>query len=104
MTGQRFESVWDALADTPEEAENLRVRSYLMRAITAKLDEFGWSQAVAASNLGSTQPRISDLVNGKIHKFSLDKLVNLASGVGLHVVVQTVDVNEGDHSDRAVPC
>lgn len=86
-TNQRFGSVWDALADTPAEAENLRVRSALMREIRLRIDRFGWSQRVAAQNLGVTQPRISDLVNGKIDKFSIDTLINMAGSVGLRVDV-----------------
>ncbi|MBF6248854.1 XRE family transcriptional regulator, partial [Nocardia elegans] len=49
---QEFASVFDALADTPAESENLKVRSQLMRAIRDRIDEFGWSQRVAATNLG----------------------------------------------------
>lgn len=81
---QRFTSVWDAIADTPEEAANLRARADLILAIEAKLDEFGWSQTTAAANLGLTQPRVSDLVRGKISRFSLDTLVNIAARLGLH--------------------
>ncbi|MCZ4561209.1 XRE family transcriptional regulator [Rhodococcus sp. IEGM 1401] len=84
---QRFASVWDALSDTPAEAENLKVRSALMIKIKERIDEFGWSQTVAARNLGVTQPRISDLKTGKIDRFSVDNLINMAGTVGLTVSV-----------------
>lgn len=80
----RYDTVWDAVADTPEEAANLRARADLMLAIEDRLAEFGWSQTHAARNLGITQPRVSDLLRGKINLFSLDALVNLAARLGLH--------------------
>jgi len=99
MSTQRYDSVWDGLADTPEEAENLKARSALMTAINDRIDEFGWSQHVAAQNIGLTQPRVSDLRRGKIGKFSLDALLNLATKVGLTV---TFDIHpEGEpHADQ----
>ena len=81
-------SVWDDIADTPEEAENLKVRAALIRAIRGRVTEIGWSQAAAAQNLGLTQPRMSDLFRGKISKFSLDALVDVASKLGIHVRVE----------------
>lgn len=98
---QKFASVWDALADTPAEAENLRVRSQLMAAITKRINEFGWSQRVAATNLGVTQPRISDLYTGKIQKFSVDTLINMAGPVGI-VVELSLSATETpcDNQDR----
>ena len=86
-----YNSVFDALADTPAEAENLKVRSQLLQAISDRIDEFDWSQQTAARNLGVTQPRISDLKTGKLSRFSLDTLVNLATQVGLAVKVCVVD-------------
>lgn len=81
-------SVWDDIADDREEAENLKIRAALMRAIRARVTDMGWSQTVAADNLGLTQPRVSDLFRGKISKFSLDALVDIASKVGVHVRVE----------------
>jgi predicted XRE-type DNA-binding protein len=81
-------SVWDDIADSPEEAENLKVRAALIRAIRTRVNEIGWSQSAAAENLGLTQPRLSDLSRGKISKFSLDALVDIASKLGIHVRVE----------------
>ncbi|WP_280505831.1 helix-turn-helix domain-containing protein [Nocardia farcinica] len=89
-----YASVFDAITDTPAQAENLRVRALLMHAIGERIDEFGWSQRVAANNLGVTQPRISDLKNGKLSRFSVDVLVNLATRVGLTVQVNVVATDE----------
>jgi len=80
--------VWDAIADTPEEAANLRVRSELMDKITALIEENGWTQVEAAKRCGVTQPRISDLLRGRISRFSLDALVNIATALGCRVHVE----------------
>ena len=83
-----FESVWDAIADTPEEAANLRVRSELMDKITALIEQKGWTQAEAARQSGVTQPRMNDLLRGRISRFSLDALVNVAASLGRRVHVE----------------
>jgi predicted XRE-type DNA-binding protein len=67
------------------EAENLRLRSQLMREIDAYFRESGMTQATAAKALGLTQPRLNALLKGKLHQFSLDALVNIASNAGLNV-------------------
>ena len=84
---ERYASVWDAIADTPEEAANLRVRAELMDKITAIIEESGWTQSEAADHCGVTQPRINDLLRGRISRFSLDALVNIASALGKRVQV-----------------
>jgi predicted XRE-type DNA-binding protein len=86
-TIQSFDSVWDAIADTPEEAANLSLRSDLMDKITKILKENGWTQAEAATRCGVTQPRVNDLLRGRISRFSLDALVNIASALGRRVTV-----------------
>lgn len=84
----RFASVWDALADTAEEAANLKVRAELMRKIAALVQDKGWTQAVAAEHCGISQPRINDLLRGRIGRFSLDALVNIAAALGQQVHVE----------------
>lgn len=85
MSKQEFQSVWDAIEDTSEGAENMKLRSALLSALKAHLARTGMSQAQAAKLFGVTQPRISDLVRGKINLFGLDALVNMAAAAGLHV-------------------
>lgn len=85
---QSYDSVWDAIADTPLEAANLRVRSELIDKITAIVEKRGWTQAAAAKHCGVTQPRINDLLRGRISRFSLDALVNIASALGLRVHIE----------------
>jgi predicted XRE-type DNA-binding protein len=82
---QQFESVWDALESDPAVAENLKLRSALMIAITEWIRTRGWTQTVAAKHCGIAQPRLNDLLRGKIDRFSLDALVNIAAALGLRV-------------------
>lgn len=86
-----YASVWDALADTPEEAANLRLRSALMQQIARFVERKGWTQAEAASRCGISQPRINDLLRGRISRFSLDALVNIAAVLGRKVTVKLED-------------
>lgn len=88
MNPQRFASVWDALEDTPEAAQNMKLRSGLMMALKNHLLKADMSQAEAAKLFGVTQPRVSDLMRGKIDLFGLDALVNMAASAGMHVEMQ----------------
>lgn len=85
MTNQQFSSVWDAIENTPEEAENMKLRSSLMIALRKHIERSGMSQAQAAQLLGVTQPRVSDLMRGKINLFALDALVNMVTAAGMHI-------------------
>jgi len=85
---ETFSSVWDALADTPEQAANLRARAELMRQIAAVIEGNDWKQSQAAMHCGVTQPRINDLLRGRVSRFSLDALVNIATAIGRRVHVE----------------
>jgi predicted XRE-type DNA-binding protein len=82
---QMYANVWDAIADTPEQAANLRSRAELMQKIAERVKQHGWTQTEAASNCGVTQPRINDLLRGRVSRFSLDALVNIATALGCRV-------------------
>jgi len=82
---ETFTSVWDAIADTPEQAANLRARSELMQQIAEIIKANNWKQADAALHCGVTQPRINDLLRGRVSRFSLDALVNIANALGRRV-------------------
>ena len=88
MTRKRYASVWDAIADTPDEAENMKLRSSLMLYLEGEIERRGWTQAEAAAHLGITQPRVSDLLRGKINLFGLDSLVNMVAAMGAHIEVK----------------
>jgi predicted XRE-type DNA-binding protein len=71
----------------PEVAENLRVRSELMIQVRRLLESRKLTQAAAAKLFGVTQPRISDLVRGRIELFSIDGLVNMLAHAGVRVSI-----------------
>lgn len=71
----------------PEEAENLRVRSELMIQVRKILERRKLTQAVAAKVFGVTQPRISDLVRGRIELFSIDGLINMLAHAEVRVSI-----------------
>ena len=85
---QRYNSVWDAIMDTPQESLNMKLRSDLMLQIRQAIEVNGWTQKKAAKKLGVTQPRISDLLRGKIDLFSLDMLVNMLASMGEEVEIK----------------
>ena len=85
MSDERYASVWDAIENTPAEAENLKLRSALMIALEEHIKRKDWSQSDAALRFGVTQPRVSDLMRGKITLFGLDTLVNMAVAAGLQI-------------------
>jgi len=85
MREETFDNVWDAIEDDPGIRETLKLRSELMVALTRHIQREKWTQAKAAKLLGVTQPRISDLMRGKINSFGLDMLVKMATAAGLRV-------------------
>ena len=85
MSNERFASVWDAIEDTPAQAENTKLQSSLMVALKDHLASEGISQSQAAKLFDFTQPRASDLMCGKIELFGLDGLAIMAAAAGLQV-------------------
>ena len=59
-----------------------------MQQIAAVVKDKDWTQAEAAKRCGVTQPRINDLLRGKVSRFSLDALVNIATAIGRRVHVE----------------
>lgn len=84
-----FEDVFDALFDDPVEVENLKMRSDLMIKISETVKRNGWTQAEAAKVMDVKQPEISYIVHGKLHKFTIDKLVKMLARSGEHVRLVT---------------
>jgi len=84
----QFESVWDALEEDPVRVQNLKLRSVLLIDITEKLRSLDLTQARAAELLCINQPRVSALLQGKIDKFRLDSLVDMAHRLGLNVSIR----------------
>jgi predicted XRE-type DNA-binding protein len=85
MKSKKFHSVWDALEDTAYEAASMRARSELMTALRTKISAMGATQEKVAKELGITQPRLNDLLRGRINNFSLDALFDLAYAAKLKI-------------------
>ena len=85
MKRQSFSNVWDALENSPAEAVSMIMRSNLLIAIEQRVRSWQVTQAEAARRLGITQPRLNDLLRGRITNFSLDALIDLAGRAGLKV-------------------
>ncbi len=82
-------NVFRDLGFSPVEAEHLRLRAELMLAIEKLIGRRKLTQAQAAKLLGVTQPRISDLVRGRLHRFSIDALVEMLARAGVKVHLST---------------
>lgn len=91
MDVQTFDDVFDALSDTPAEAANMKARADLLSLLVAHIGSWRLTQEAAATRLGITRPRLNDLMRGKIGKFSLDALVNLATAAGLVLEIRVAD-------------
>ncbi len=88
MSVRHYKSVWEALERGPKEAASLKARSAVMLAVRHVVDRWELTQTAAARRLGISQPRLNDLLKGRIDKFSLDALVDLAERAGLAVSVK----------------
>lgn len=88
MKRERFASVWDAIEQDPAIAENLKLRSTLMLALKRYIQREGLTQVQASKLFAVTQPRISNLIRGKIDSFSLDTLIKMATAAGLRVTMR----------------
>lgn len=87
MKSKTFANVWDALEDNPAAAATMTMRSSVMATLTDTVRAWDVTQAKAARRLGITQPRLNDLLRGRIDKFSLDTLLTLATRAGLKVKI-----------------
>jgi predicted XRE-type DNA-binding protein len=87
MKRKRFDNIWDAIEPTAAAAASMKARAHTMMAIRKAVDAWDTTQAIAAKRLGLTQPRMNDLLRGRINKFSLDALLDIATRAGLTVRV-----------------
>jgi predicted XRE-type DNA-binding protein len=85
---ESYEHVWDAIADTAGESANMQAKAELMRQIVVIIKKNDWKQVEAAQHCGITQPRLNDMLRGRISRFSLDALVNIAAAIGQRVHIE----------------
>lgn len=82
---QEYKNIWDAIEDDPIKSANLRLRSQLMMEVSEYVKQSGLTQTEAAEKLGTTQPRLNDVLKGKIDKCTVDRLVNMLAAIGYRV-------------------
>ncbi|MGX7703851.1 helix-turn-helix domain-containing protein [Methylobacterium sp. Gmos1] len=91
MTTEAFASVFDALTDDPVEAANMTARADLLLQIRERIRSWDLPQEQAAARVGLTRLRLNDLMRGKLDKFSLDALVNIATAAGFVLRISLED-------------
>ena len=84
---QGSSNIFEDLGFDTQEAANLKIRADLMLDLRQFIQSKNWTQAEAAIFFGETQPRISNLMNGDIERFAIDKLVQMLSQAGMDVRV-----------------
>lgn len=84
-------NIFEDIGFPPGEARNLKIRSLLMITAEEFIEECGLTQAQAAEIMGVSQPRISDLVRGRIGQFTIDSLINMLTNAGVPVEVRAAD-------------
>ncbi len=82
---QEYASVWGTIEGDQVKAANLKLRSELMMEVSAYVKKSGLTQSSAAEKLGTTQPRLNDVLKGRIEKCTVDRLVNMLAAVGYKV-------------------
>ncbi len=80
-------NVFDDLGFTREQSGKLEIKSYLMLQIESFIKDKGMTQDQASKMMGVSRPRISDVMRGKIDKFTIDALVDMLTQAGLQVAV-----------------
>ena len=84
-TRQTFTNVWDAIEDTPSEAQRMKLKSALMIEISEYIRQKGWDKILAAKECNVTIPRIEDLLRGRINNFTIDSLINIVASLGRRI-------------------
>ncbi|VEP16918.1 Helix-turn-helix domain protein [Hyella patelloides LEGE 07179] len=89
---QSQDNIFDDLGFEPDEAANLKIRSDLILDLQRYIKKQKWTQQEAADFFNETQPRISNLMNGDIERFSIDKLVQMIVKTGMKIKVEVIDI------------
>ena len=92
----KFRDPLELLAQNPVDLSLLSLKSKLMMIVTSLIRENDWTQAEAAKAIGVSQPRISNLMNGKISKFSIDMLIEMLGKLG-YLMEITFDPSKKDN-------
>jgi predicted XRE-type DNA-binding protein len=88
IESERFESVWDAIEDTPEEAAKMKAISDLMSQVIRIVEENRWSATEAATRFHVSSARMEDLQLGRIYLFSFEDLLAMVGALGRKVRIE----------------
>ena len=91
MKAETFDNVFEAIAETPGESASMTARADLLLKIRERVRAWDLSQEKAAARLGLTRPRLNDLMRGKLEKFSLDALADIAASSGFVLRIDLED-------------
>jgi predicted XRE-type DNA-binding protein len=94
-------NVFEQIGFSPEEAASLKMKSELHTQIVKAIKKRGYTQVDLQKRLDESQPRVSDLMTGKISKFSLETLVTYAEALGLHPQI-LVETRHGASTSRGL--
>ena len=86
------DNIFEDLGFEPEEAANLKIRADLILDLQKYIKKQEWTQQEAAEFFNETQPRISNLMNGDIERFSIDKLVQMIVKAGMQIKVNVINI------------
>ena len=81
-------SIFDDLGRSVEEAGNLKIRAKLLDSLIDYVRTHGLTQEEAARHFGTSQPRVSDMLHGRISKFTIDALINMHAAASIPVSVE----------------
>jgi len=94
------ENLFESFGVSPESARNLQIRSSLMIELARFIQSRNLTQVAAAKYFGVSQPYISDLMNGRIDRVSIDKLITLLDRAGQSVNISVCSNRSGARSTR----
>ncbi len=86
------DNLFEDLGFESDEAVNLKIRADLIIDLQKYIKKQNWTQQEAADFFDETQPRISNLINGDIERFSIDKLVQMIAKTGMQIKVEVTDL------------
>jgi predicted XRE-type DNA-binding protein len=95
MEQLKYSNIFDAITDDPVEAADLKFRADLMLLLREYFRAQKATQLEISQRLGVPQPRVSELLNGKIDKFSADKLIGFAAKLGIRFHPTVVKATRG---------
>lgn len=90
----RYECVWDAVCDSPEESLAMRIRSYLLRALGREIKRLGQNPETICQQLNISNNRLDDILQGRIDRLSRDQLTGMCKRIGLSVDRLMMEVME----------